>query len=300
MIVRDWRDADRDLLQPLYDRGQQGWLATLGWDTSNTLREVEHARTTWGLPGLLASDESGIRGWTFFLPEDNILHVGGLAADTPRATSSLLDALVELSEAHGAEALSCFMLDEAPELSSGLTTRGFDVEPFLYLARTIEPRSASSRETSAGAMPWQAADTDDVAMLLRDAYGADAGRHFAPRHTPAEWQRYVRNLVEQTACGELNTDATRVVRSGGRLEAVVIATSLSPTTAHLAQVVVHPSRRGAGLARTLVEDACAIAHRQGHRLATLLVGASNTAARRLYAGLGFTERATFVAASRRN
>jgi ribosomal protein S18 acetylase RimI-like enzyme len=324
MNVRDWRDADRDLLQPLYARGQRGWLDALGWDTSRSLREVEQARTTWGLPGLLAADPAGdIRGWTFFLPENNVLHVGGLSADTPKATSALVDALVQVSESHGAETLSCFMFDEAPGLSPELSRHGFDVEPFLYLARPWpagleRPPRSGSDPVPTGVRPgsdqgqtrfrsgsgpdadsWQPRDVAAAAALLREAYGPETGRHFAPSHTPAEWERYVRNLVEQTACGHLNVEATRLVRAGDRIDAMVLVTALSSETAHLAQVAVHPSRRGEGLAAVLIEQATAIAATQGYAQTTLLVGASNAPARRLYETLGFSERARFVSARRR-
>jgi ribosomal protein S18 acetylase RimI-like enzyme len=298
MNIRDWRGAAPEILTPLYERGQRTWLRALRWDASRTWREVETARTTWGLPGLLAADDAGdIRGWTFFLPEDDVLHVGGLTADTPNATSALLDALVHLSEGHAPGGLSCFMFNEAPSLGRELLRHGFDVEPFLYLTREITAADAKRAEVQA--TPWDAGDIDQVALLLGDAYGSEAGRHFAPHGTAAEWQRYVRNLVEQGACGELNVEATRVLRSGSDIVGLVLVTSISQDTAHIAQVAVHPSHRGRGVATALLAEASAIAARQGCNASTLLVGASNAHARRLYESLGFVERAGFVAARRR-
>ena len=297
MNVCDWRGVERQQLIPLYERGQRDWLHALRWDASRTWREVEQARTTWGLPGLVAADDSGaLCGWTFFLPEDDVLHVGGLSADRPTATSALLEALVEVSEQQATAGLSCFMFDEAPALKPELARCGFVVEPFLYLARDTAFAGVQGEET--GATAWQATDVMAAAALLREAYGREAGRHFAPHDTPAEWERYVRNLVEQTACGELNGEATRVVRDGDTIAALVLVTSISRDTAHFAQVVVRPSHRGRGLATALIAEASAIAARQGCSAATLLVGSSNGGARRLYEGIGFSERAGFVAARR--
>lgn len=305
MNVTDWRTASVDVLRPVYERGRQGWLRDLGWETSGALREVEHARTTWGLPGFLASDDAGhVRGWTFYFPEDNVFHVGGLTADTPSATSALLDALVDTAEANAAAGVSCFIYEEATGVGPELTRRGFDVEPFLYLSREVAParhtgsRSGRDPRLATTAEEWRPDDVGGAAALMRAAYGPVAGRHFAPRDTPAEWDRYLRNLVTHTACGELNAEATRVIRRGGVMEALVLVTTLSQDTVHLPQVVVHESRRGEGLAAALIEHACAIAAGQGFNRATLLVGATNHAARRLYDRIGFTHRATFVAARR--
>jgi ribosomal-protein-alanine N-acetyltransferase len=73
-------------------------------------------------------------------------------------------------------------------------------------------------------------------------------------------------------------------------------TALSESTVHLAQVAVHPRMQGRGLAGALVVDSCSAARAKGFEHATLLVDQANQRARALYARLGFTERARFVAA----
>lgn len=295
MNVRDWRDVPASGLAPIYARAHDRWLHVLDWDTSSIWMTLEEARTTWGLPGLVAMDRAGrIRGWTFFLPEDNQLRVGGLAADTPRATRALVRGLIAECEASGAGEISCFMFDEAPLLASELTHAGFEREPFLYLSRNVAGMEAAA--AGARAESWVPDDLAGVAALLRHAYGPEQGRHFAPGDGIAAWERYVTNLVEQTALGRFNPYATRIVRHGDCIDAVVLVTTVSPQNAHLAQVAVHAASRGAGLARRIIEEACAIAARQGHTRVTLLVGSSNLAARRLYERVGFTARARFVAA----
>jgi ribosomal protein S18 acetylase RimI-like enzyme len=312
MIVRDWTQASRDVTAPLYDRRRRERMRALGWDSSGSWRDVETARTTWGLPGLLAEDEAGrVRGWAFYMADGLAVHIGGLVADTPRATRALLDRILTTSEAVGAESLSGFIFDEASGLMLELARRGFEVEPFLYLARDLTASSRSVRlrpdsrsvrlqpdrgDAPVAAGVWHPDDVVVAAALLREAYGPDAGRHFAPGHTPGEWERYVRNLVEQTACGTLDTRSTRVIRSSSGMDALVLVTAIAERTAHLAQVAVHPSRQGQRLAQRLVLDVCEHAADRGFTSATLLVAASNVPARRLYDQLGFVPRARFVAA----
>jgi ribosomal protein S18 acetylase RimI-like enzyme len=196
-----------------------------------------------------------------------------------------------------------------------LARRGFETEPFLYLSRDIagdEPVNdslvlspttpfrlkAEATQEKLIAASWHRGDLDPAAELLRAVYRRETAKYFAPGHTSAAWSRYLRNLVEQTGVGQFNPDATRILRGSSGIEALAIITTVSNETAHLAQVAVHPSRRRAGLAKRLVLDASAVAGRQGYTRITLLVGASNTAARRLYEDLGFAEGPRFVAAYR--
>lgn len=296
MNVCDWRDAAPETVAPLYQLGQRRWLHELGWDTSAACDQIERARTTWGLPGLLAVDDAGqVRGWTYFYPSERTLQVGGLAADTPLATRAMLDALVQLSNLEGIDGVSCFVFEEAPELRAELTRRGWRPEQFLYLSRDLQGHHG--RVDRPRVDRWNSDDVASVAALLRDAYDAADAIHFAPGHTGAAWERYVGHVVEQTGLGRFDQDATCIVRSGGRLDAAVLMTTLSSDTAHLAQVAVHPSRRREGLAAALVDEACSRAAGAGRRRATLLVAAANEPARRLYDTLGFKPCATFVAAS---
>ena len=48
-----------ELLAPVYEAERQRWLRHLQWDPAPAWREVEEARTTWGLPGFLAVDGAG-------------------------------------------------------------------------------------------------------------------------------------------------------------------------------------------------------------------------------------------------
>ena len=90
MIVRDWRDADAADTQLLYAREQDFWVRELAWDASNSWREIEQARTTWGLPGRIAIDHKRtVRGWSYYMPDGETLHIGGIAAETKDATAAL-------------------------------------------------------------------------------------------------------------------------------------------------------------------------------------------------------------------
>jgi ribosomal protein S18 acetylase RimI-like enzyme len=297
MNVQDWRDADPADTQLLYAREQDFWVRDLAWDASNSWREIEQARTTWGLPGRIAIDHKrSVRGWSYFMPDGETLHIGGIASETPQATAALLDACLEIASVPPRPVrVSCFVPNRAEGFEAALVERGFSVEPYHYLSRVLTSSSAST-DTLEGE-GWREDDLTLAAELLRTAYG-DEGRHFAPRGTMTEWEHYTRGLVERPGCGDLETSITRVVRDAGIMIALVLTTRVAPGTIHLAQIAVHPARRREGFARRLVEEACRLAQPRAARQATLLVGEKNTAARTLYASMGFQPRATFIAATK--
>jgi hypothetical protein len=191
MIVRDWRESDATDTQLLYAREQDFWVRELTWDASSSWREIEQARTTWGLPGRMAIDHRRtVRGWSYYMPDGETLHIGGIAADTKEATAALVDACLELAAVPPRPVrVSCFVPDRAEGFEAALAERGFASEHYYYLTR---PLTASANPASATlAEGWREGDLQDAAELLRTAYG-DNGRHFAPRGTLTEWEHYAR------------------------------------------------------------------------------------------------------------
>lgn len=303
MIVRDWREADARLLRSCYAREQRSWRLDLGWDTAATWATIEQARTTWGLPGVVALDSHGaVAGWAFAMRDGETLHVGGLVASSPEATAALLDGLLAGVEHDTA---ACFIRQRAAGLGDALVRCGFDVERFLYLSRPLIPAVGSPfrrpASTPAPGSPsfraWTASDLESAAALLQASYTAEGGRHFAPGGTIREWSRYLAGLVEQRGCGVFDDALTRVA-GDDPLQALALVTSLAPGTAHVAQFVVHPEHRGRGVAAAMLDDVVVSARAAGNEALTLLVGEHNLRARRLYASRGFSECGTFVAARR--
>jgi ribosomal protein S18 acetylase RimI-like enzyme len=300
MILRDWREADPAVLGECYEREQQHWLDGLSWDTTWTWATVEQARFARGLPGYIAVDDGGrVQGWTFYVIDDGAAHIGGLVASSEETTRALLDSVLQGSAHADVDATACFVLDRAPGLTAALARHGFAVEPFHYLSLALRSRGLSleSQEAAAVAEPWRDGDLEAIAGLLAASYPDDAGRHFAPG---GNWEKYATGLVEQAGCGVFDTNLTRVVRGEGGVRGAVLVTSISAAAAHVAQLAVAPEYRGRGVARHLVHEAAARAAMAGKRELTLLVGDSNERARRLYAAMGFTQKAIFLAARRQN
>jgi ribosomal protein S18 acetylase RimI-like enzyme len=315
MILRDWREADPAAVHACYERERQHWLDGLSWDTTWTWATVEQARFARGLPGFLAiNDAGGVDGWTFYVVDDNVLHIGGLVADSDAATRSLLDGVLHGSEQTGAEATACFVLDRASGLGASLEQHGFAVERFLYLSVPLvdggglplppsheasadhgSPGEGGQLEDRVALDAWRDGDLERVAALLAASYAPHAGRHFAPT---GNWEKYTTGLVEQAGCGVFDATLTRVVRGDAGVRAAVLVTTVSPSAAHIAQIAVHPDWRGRGFASHLLRDAAERSVKAGKTELTLLVSEQNETARRLYASMGFAQKATFLAARR--
>ena len=282
-------------MEALYEAERRQWLSDLGWDTADAWPEIEGARTAGRLPGLLAVDDRGsICGWTYFLIDDRIAQVGSLVGESPEATRALIDSVVARAAGH-AECVTCFSYNRAPGLEAALAAHGFEITRYHYLSRTA---TALDPFRSDGADAWRDDDEQPAADLLRAAYGSN-GRFFAAHGLPQEWQRYVHNLVAYPGCGSLRSHSdARAARRRAAMAALVMMTALGPGVAHVAQVAVHPERRGQGLAGKLLDRALALAHAAGRSRATLLVEEGASAARTLYARRGFRPCATFIAARR--
>jgi len=185
MDVRDWRDADPADTQLLYAREQDFWVRDLAWDASNSWREIEQARTTWGLPGRLAIDHKRtVRGWAYYMPDGETLHVGGIAADTKEATAALIDACLGMASTPPRPVrVTCFVPDRADGFEDALVERGFACEHYHYLSRTLTPPAANAGGFEADA--WRDDDLTPAAELLREVpTGAEAAREDTrvPRH----------------------------------------------------------------------------------------------------------------------
>ena len=129
MKIVDWRQVDARALALVFARERARWIVELGWETQESWLQVERARTTWGLPGLAAIDDSGrVRGLTFFHASGSRFEVGGVFAESDKTREALLDAAIEICEETGGDDLKAFLYAGASPSAEQLTGRGFVLE----------------------------------------------------------------------------------------------------------------------------------------------------------------------------
>ncbi len=291
-----WAEARPAAMAAVFDAEATRWRDMLAWDTAALWPVLEQARVSGALPGLVLQEaDEAVSGWTYAAMRDGELLCGALSAPDAAGTAQLLDGLLALPAAAAASRLVCFAFTAAPDLAPALAARGFQLDPHEYLTRALAAVPPARRPGRA----WDVRDLDATAELFRASYPAsDPGRPFAPHSRPAEWQRYVADLVLGQGCGRFRPSLSIAVPgTGGTLDAAAIVTDLGAGTAHLAQLAVRPGFRGAGLGAAMLASVSASCRAAGFSRLSLLVGASNTTARRLYARAGFTPCAWFVSAT---
>lgn len=295
--VESWSGVAPTAFAPLIRSEQARWLDALQWDTRELWVAVEQARLDGRLAGAVTrADDGTVTGYTYWIVRHGEVHCGALTSSSPDDTAVLLDALLSASVAHDAAPIRLFALASAPAAVALLEARGFELGPYRYLACPV----AAAHTTRATGRAWDIRDLDATIELLRASYaGADPRRPFAPHGTTAEWRHYASELVLGHGCGRFRSSLSLAMPGPrGTLDAVALVADIGEGSAHLAQLAVHPSVRGAGVGTRIVDAVRALSGAAGYHRLTLLVRDGNLAAERLYASLGFERRASFTSAVR--
>jgi ribosomal protein S18 acetylase RimI-like enzyme len=307
MILEDWRDLDPVELTPVYEAECRRYRAALAWDLEPSCRIIEDARRSGRLPGLVVRDGSGaIAGWTYFIVHEGILQIGGLVADSASRLRRMLDRVLQSPEATFSRSLTAFVFPASASLQTAFERQRFTVERHAYLSRPVlgGPRGESVRKGLAPEFrlrPLVDVDPAEAVRLAARAYaGMAEARCFAPDGRLDQWAHYLGQLLATPACGRYLPGASFAVerRDSRELVGAVVTTAIAAETAHIAQIVVDPGCRRAGLAAELVSSSLERAREDGYSNLSLLVAEANAPARRLYARLGFSETASFIFASR--
>lgn len=306
----DWRNVPGPELERCYRFERARWIEQLHWDVAPTHRLLEGARLTGQAPGVIARDAIGEPvGWAYYLLNQRTLQIGGLVARNGEVTRALLDAVLRSPEADMASELRCFAFPMSGALESALARQRFAIRKHLYLARKLTPSGASDAwrlRSRLSITHWDEEEAVATVRLLARAYaGVASARCFAPHGRLDEWVSYLAQIVKLAGVGHFVPRMSLRATLPGEtdLAGVLLATDLGTAAfrtgaAHIAQIVVDPTIRRRGLARDLIETACALAATAGYEQVTLIVAEDNDAARTLYAAAGFEPVSHFVHAVR--
>jgi len=296
MTITDWSAAEAGQVAALYSDEAERWRSAFDWDTAAQWREVEHARTRWSLPGLVARHPDGrVAGWLYYLTAPDGAQLGGVSADDAGTAGALVRQFA--ARMTGAR-ITGFMPALAPGLDAALDQAGFDVTPHLYLTRSLVPPTADQARIASSSpatmRAWRDGDVPLAARVLHDAYDPAEAALFAADGTPEAWLTYVTSLVEQIGCGQFLPGASLITESGGEAVGAAILTRLSERMVHLAQIGVSRDRQGSGDGARLLTAAMSLARGTGAEAISLLVSSRNAGALRFYGRHGFTVRGRFL------
>ena len=298
-LTQDWRDVSPAEVVPLLQAERRRWLDTLHWDLGPALKLVESARIRGEVPGLVLRDDRGqAAGWAFYLLAGRQLQIGAVNATTAAGVRQLLDGVMAAPEAQLASSLSCFLYPGSKSVASALVRLRFELQEHEYLEANLATMRGLDRALEdTWLQPLRAENGAAAVRLLARAYAGDpAGRAFAPNARLDEWAQYLGQIFATPSVGSWVPEASLVAPgdSPDGLSGLIVTTEVARSIAHIAQIVVDPSLRRQGLGRRLLLAAAARAAALGAKRLTLIVSGHNTAARALYASLGFTRRGTFL------
>ncbi len=308
--VVDLRQFDAGDFSALLAAESEAWGANLHWDYTASARLIATCLNEKRLTGYTLVEGRRIRGYSFFLYENEKGLIGDLfvepGGEAPRHALLLLDHVLEtLLATPGIRRVEAQLPHfSAAELGSAFASRRFAtyLRNFmaLRLARSAAPQPPSAAPSLADfdIEPWERRYDRSAAQMLyhtyRDHIDAVINDQYA---SAAGISRLIENIVHLRGCGEYLVPASSVAihRATGKLAGVLALTAVRPATAHIPQVAVAPEFQNAGLGSFLLQSAFEKLRRQGFEEVSLTVTATNRGAVRLYERLGFDTFYTFGA-----
>lgn len=309
--VVDLRQSNASDFTALLEAESEAWRTNLRWDYTASAHLIATCLNERRLTGYALVEGARIRGYSFFLNENEKGLIGDLfvepGVEAPGYALLLLehvlDTLMAMPGIRRVEAqLPHF---SAAELSSAFAPRHFAtyLREFMALPLAREPApqptpAADGLTKEFVIQPWERSYDRSAAQLLYHTYRHHVDAVINDQYASATGTaRLIENIVHLRGCGEYLAPVSSVAihRATGKLAGVLALTAVRPATAHIPQVAVAGEFQGAGLGSFLLQSAFEKLRRQGFEEVSLTVTAMNPGAVRLYERLGFKTFYTFGA-----
>jgi ribosomal protein S18 acetylase RimI-like enzyme len=306
--ILDLRHFNARQLRPLLEVEAQLWQRRLHWDYESSTELLLQYLDSRILPGFVALDLGRICGYCFCVYEGTKAVVGDVFAEpSPNATAitqtlarhlfAVLDASPEVQRIEAQ-----LLLFEPSQLGAAFAPAAFDVYPRLFLERALAAETGSA---GTPALPpaielaaWSPVFYQPAAELIQAAYIGHIDSQINDQYrTLAGSLRFLHNVIRFPGCGVFDPEVSFVLRqrATGALVGIVLCSRVAPTVAHVTQLCIAPSFRGAHLGRSLLRVSLAQLAARGYDALTLTVTEANKAALHLYQDEGFHTRQRFDA-----
>jgi len=303
-------EVDQTLTERIFDEQCEEWISRLRWDYSEPSRLLRSVLRKGELTGLIAITKPAIGdaaadGFSFYVVEGTRASIGDIYVSAPHRGSgadkelllAILSKLETLPRLRRIESQSVSFDNQGADqvfLSRGFERfeRRFMIAP---LSRGVVPEPApallATRADTIRIRPWREDDySGAVRTIFRSYRGEDDSRINSQYGSEEGCAELLSILTDTVWCGRFLPEASRVAASNvsGNQVAVLIASRMSPDTAHLGQISVLPAYQGRGIGRRLIQSAIAELSTRGFTGATLAVTATNSRAVSLYESCGFS------------
>lgn len=315
--ILDLRHFTARQMRPLLEAEARAWEQRLRWNYQSSTELLLQYFDSRILPGFVALDRGRICGFTFCVYEGHKAVVGDVYAiasepeQVLRITQALLRHLLELLlNSPGILRIeSQLLLYDAGSIDETFLQAGFAMHPRLFMEYSL-PHVAGPFFTSNGTVyppdlpapielcRWSAAHYQAAAELIHESYLGHIDAFINDQYCSLHGSlRFLHNIVRFPGCGVFDASESWVLRDkrSNALVGMVLCSRVADDVAHITQLCVASSYRGAGLGRFLLKHTIDHLSRSGFNAITLTVTEANRQAVKLYQDSGFFTRHRFDA-----
>ena len=281
----------------------EAWLRRLHWDYTDTAELIRSYAAMRALEGLALVARGEVAGYCYWVHERAKSLVGDLFVRaswrTPAMESLLLrGALAEMRAARagpgGRPRRVEAQLMQTGSRAAALLPEGPRprIFPRLFMLRPgLAPELPPASRMLPGLefFPWEMRWKDAAAALIADVYAGHVDSEINDQYRSRDGAaRFLQNIVQFPGCGVFIPQASWIAAAtSGELAGLALATRVSASAGHVAQLCLQPAWRGSGLGYDLLRRSLAGLRDAGLAEVSLTVTEENHAAVQLYERTGF-------------
>jgi len=310
--ILDLRHFSSQELRPLLEQEARVWSRLLSWDYSSSSEMILRYVDARILPGYAAVDGRRIRGYSFFVYEQNKGVIGDLfvangssqsGSDHQLEKDLLVHVIETLQQSPGIHRVEAqLLIHDTDVVSRPFLQQGF--RRFRRLFMLLPLRSDEQRPVSVPApreieiRKWTEQDFQPAAALITAAYHGHVDAQINDQYrSVAGSLRFLNNIVRFPGCGTFDPEASFVAvhRAARSLVGLILCSRVKSDVGHVTQVCVLPEFRAQRLGAALVTTATAALRKRNFSALSLTVTEDNLRAVELYRQLGFSLKRVFDA-----
>ncbi|MBV8208250.1 MAG: GNAT family N-acetyltransferase [Acidobacteria bacterium] len=309
MEILDLRHFTSAELRPLLEEEARLWSRQLSWDYASSSEMILRYVDAKVLPGYAAVEKGKIRGYSFFVYEQNKGVIGDLFASAAfsgnggRVERRLLAHVIEtLQQSPGIHRIEAqLLIHDSNMVADPFLSAGFRRYRRLFMMLPLRLSEAPALEIPAPPdieiRRWSEQDFNGTAGVITAAYQGHVDSDINDQYrTVGGSLRFLNNIVRFPGCGVFDPDSSFVALNRARqIVGVILCSRVRSDVGHVTQVCVVPEYRRRRLGAALICGAARILRRQNFNSLSLTVTEANTRAVALYRQLGFSSQRVFDA-----
>ncbi len=308
MQIIPLRDCPLEKLNPLFEEEVRHWTDSVFWDYRSTLNVIKGFILAKALPGYVLQSGDEVIGYSYYVVDRPVSFIGGLYVLDRKAGPDPYGILLQRAAetiigVPGVERVETQLFEFNYQFRSLFAACSFGAlrRHFLVcdLGSALVPAVGN---LGMGKPAWQLTHWQDkfigpASEVIYDSYrGSFDSTICWDYQTRQGCLRFVRNLIENPACGRFFGEDTLVaVDAKGKVCGVLLGTRIAPETAMIPQISIRRDCQGRGLGSALIDTYLAQCREKGLARVTLSVSEGNDRAFRLYLRKGFEILKTFHA-----